>query len=169
MRGVIVLLALLFSSSSLALYQCPEHGRIVLSSAPCDTGFAPAVGYHSSPVANSISLRISPAGSYLLNGSVQGVSVVHTVDTGANITAVSSRVISSAGLSGCAGVLTSNTANGVVNVCQVIVPVLTFGPFQLRDISVTVMPNMAQDVLLGMDVLRHFKMHQQAGVLELSR
>ena len=178
MKKLALLLVLsLPSFSSWALYECPEHGRVILSSAPCDTTFAPFSRFQgesvppsqsSSSAPASIRLLLNSSNSYTVPGSVQGVPAVFTVDTGASNTAISSRVAASAGLSRCASSSTVHTANGSLQVCSAVASSIIFGPFRANNIAVTVMPNMAQDVLLGMDVLRNLKLDQRAGVLVIS-
>ena len=179
MNRILFLIVVLFPSSSCyALYECQEHGRVILSSAPCDATFVPLSRYQYSspspvnppavPVAGSVQIRLDSSNSYTLQGTVRGVPAVYYVDTGASYTAISSRVAANAGLSGCAASFVTHTANGSLQVCRVMVSEITFGPFKLADILVTVMPSMQQDVLLGMDVLRNLKLDQRAGILRIS-
>jgi len=44
---------------------------------------------------------------------------------------------------------------------------LAFGGWTFEDVPAFIMPQMDDEVLLGMQVLRHFRWHQEAGVLRL--
>ena len=72
-----------------------------------------------------------------------------------------------AGITACAP-RTFDTANGRVEGCLARIDELTFGGFSLRDTEVAVMPNLASEALLGMNVLRLFRMEQQDGALRIS-
>ena len=109
-------------------------------------------------------------GSYNVPGSVRGVPTIFQIDTGASKTAVSKRITDAAGISdyNCQNRMDAATANGVVSVCLVIIPEITFGDFHLRDIEVMIMPNMQHEALLGMDVLQHYNIEQRARALKIS-
>lgn len=167
MKKTILLFVLaLPSSPSWALYECPEHGRLYLSSAPCDTTFVPLSRYFSAPPASvprqsfgvpadSVTLQLDSRNRYMMDGTVQGVPVSYTVDTGAGTTSISSRVASAAGITTCIGKINAITANGTLPACVAIAPRITFGPFAMNNVQVTVMPDMDLDALLGMDALKH--------------
>jgi len=44
---------------------------------------------------------------------------------------------------------------------------LAFGGWEFGDVPAFIMPRMDDEVLLGMQVLRHFRWHQEGGVLRL--
>lgn len=157
----------------LALYECSEHGRIILSSAPCDTTWTPlaryGVGVVGSHSASSITLSLNSSNSYVISGTVQGKSAQFVIDTGASRTAISARMAAAAGLMSCKDSVVSHTANGVVRTCEMVASEIVFGSFRMVDIHMLVLPNMTQDVLLGMDVLRQLKIDQRNGHMTLSR
>lgn len=110
-------------------------------------------------------LRISPIGShYYLSGTLNGEPVTFLLDTGASSVAVSENVAASAGLKHGYRVETS-TANGTAAGYQTRIEVLTAGPISMKDVPALILPNMDDEVLLGMNFLRHVNWRQQDGVL----
>jgi len=154
---------LVFSQSAFALYECPERGRIVLSSAPCDTTYSPvAVSRRTVMALPLIDSR------YRVAGTLNGRRVGFLVDTGATTTAISKRVADLIGLSSCVRMQKTTTANGTVSVCVVSVSQFTFGSFALNNVEVSILPNADDEGLLGMNVLRHFEVHQTGKRLIIS-
>lgn len=47
-------------------------------------------------------------------------------------------------------------------------PKITFGKFTLDNVEVTIMPNMSSDALLGMNVLKNFRIEQVGNVMRIS-
>lgn len=166
MKTTLFLLLLIPTFPCWALYECPAHDRVVLSSAPCDTTFS---SYQREPKISSVLLTLGKNGSYNISGTVQGVQVFYVVDTGASLTSISARVAAAAGISNCIGFAIVNTANGAVRACRAVVSEIVFGSFRVSGVLVNVMPNMEFDVLLGNDVLRQFKISHHKGVMLISR
>lgn len=138
----------------------------MIQSAPCDTGFPPP--WFSGPVQNS-SVRIPLVNSsYKISGTVQGVPVVHVIDTGATQTAINNRVAAAAGIV-CQSAGISHTANGSVKTCRSMASEIDFGGMVVKNVLVSVMPNMSADVLLGMNVLEQFKINQGSGFMQISK
>jgi clan AA aspartic protease (TIGR02281 family) len=107
-------------------------------------------------------------GHYLSAGSVNGVPLVFMVDTGATSVAISSGMAARVGISQCVP-RTFSTANGKAQGCMAKVPEITFGGFRLSNIDVAVMPNLSSEALLGMNVLRLFRIEQANDTLIISR
>lgn len=103
---------------------------------------------------------------YLTPGAVNGVPVSFMVDTGASHVALPAAVAQQAGIR-CEQQGTSSTANGMVTACAGLAAEVTFGPFRLTNVAVTIMPN-ARDALLGMDALRHFTMTWAGDVVRIA-
>lgn len=112
--------------------------------------------------------RTNSAGNYVAHGSINGVPVLFMVDTGASLTAVSRRQARHMGLSGCEpGRFT--TANGVVHDCVVLARDVQFGGFLVQNVPVAIMPRMAGQALLGMNILSQFHITQDGGRMVVSR
>ena len=110
-------------------------------------------------------------GSYFVGGTIGGIPTRFQIDTGASSTAVSKRIADQAGYfeSYCPKRVDAATANGVVGVCMVTIPELTFGEFSVQNVEVIIMPNMQQEALLGMDVLQNYVIEQRARALKISQ
>lgn len=106
-------------------------------------------------------------GHYYTAAYVNGVPAVFMVDTGASLTTLSQEVADKSGIVSCAS-RTFNTANGPAEGCIAKVGKLQIGEFVLRDFEVAVMPNLPTDALLGMNVMRLFRLEQQNGVMRIS-
>lgn len=106
-------------------------------------------------------------GHYYAAGYVNGMPIVFMVDTGATLTSLSQEMAHKSGIYSCA-TRTFNTANGPVQGCVAKAPKIQIGSFVLRDFEVAVMPNLPTDALLGMNVMRLFRLEQQNGVMRIS-
>lgn len=108
-----------------------------------------------------------PDGHYYAAGYVNGMPIVFMVDTGATLTSLSQEMAHKSGIYSCA-TRTFNTANGSVQGCVAKAPKIQIGGFVLRDFEVAIMPNLPTDALLGMNLLRMFRLEQQSGVMRIS-
>jgi len=106
-------------------------------------------------------------GHYFSSGTINDTPVIFLIDTGATYVSVSSEIALRAGIQECLP-RPVMTANGKVDACTAIVPEITFGAFHLNNIEVTVMPNMSEEALLGMNVLRNFRIEQVDNVMRIS-
>lgn len=114
-----------------------------------------------------LELKQTHDGHYLTSGSVNGTPVVFMIDTGATALSISSEIASRAGIRNCTP-LQVVTANGQVNACITKVPEVTFGSFKLTHVDVAIMPNMPGESLLGMNVLRNFRIEQVNRTMRIS-
>ena len=113
-------------------------------------------------------LRRNSTGHYIAPGTINGYPVVFLLDTGATHIAVPARLGEKLGLSaGRAGEV--QTANGTVTIRYTIIPELVFGPFTIKNIEAGLNPGMDDhdEILLGMNVLKHFEFTQRGDVLIL--
>jgi clan AA aspartic protease (TIGR02281 family) len=108
-----------------------------------------------------------PDGHYYAAGYVNGMPVVFMVDTGATLTSLSREMAHKSGIYSCAA-RTFNTANGPVQGCVAKAPKIQIGSFVLRDFEVAIMPNLPTDALLGMNLMRLFRLEQESGVMRIS-
>lgn len=97
------------------------------------------------------------AKGYVTAGSVNGMPVSFVVDTGASHLSLSAELAQKAGVR-CEQQTQHSTANGFVTGCKGFAAEVVFGPFRLTNIEVSVLPNITDGALLGMDVLRRFGM-----------
>lgn len=172
MRSLTIVLLMLLPGSAAAstYYKCvTEKGRTVYSATPCGAN-AEKKQFKDDlePSAGKLQLVMDRSNSYHVDGTVNHLPVTFVVDTGATNTAISQRVADAAGLGPCVGTGQVATANGVAQICIVIVPEIIFGGFHVRYLRVGVMPNLPVDALLGMDVLGRLKIQQENNVLYIS-
>jgi clan AA aspartic protease (TIGR02281 family) len=117
--------------------------------------------------AGFVDLVQRPDGHYYAAGYVNGMPIVFMVDTGATLTSLSQEMAHKSGIYSCVA-RTFNTANGSVQGCVAKAPKIQIGNFVLRDFEVAVMPNLPTDALLGMNILRMYRLEQQSGVMRIS-
>lgn len=106
-----------------------------------------------------LELRQAQNGHYFSSGSINGAAVTFIIDTGATVVSISSAIAARANIQKCISRKVS-TANGTVDACLASAEELTFGSFRFTAIDVLVMPDMPVDALLGMNVLRNFRIEQ---------
>lgn len=112
----------------------------------------------------------SPDNHYYVPGSINGYPVVYMIDTGATVTAVGSRIARNAGIrAGESG--QAMTANGIGAYAKSEGNYLQVGAFTLSDVPIGVVLNQssADMVLLGMDVLKRFRIFQGQDSMQLQR
>jgi len=169
MKRILCVLLLLPGISWATTYKCVDHGHVVYSTSPCGDN-AQLLRYNDDQAISqgTLTLHMDINHNYRSPGTVNGYSVTFVVDTGASNTAISQRVAEASGIHSCASTGYASTANGLISKCVVTVPELTFGDFHIKNLVVTVLPNMNIDGLLGMDVLHRMKIQQQDGVMYIS-
>ena len=106
-------------------------------------------------------------GHYFVDGSINDHFLNFVVDTGASVVTLPQAVASAAGLR-CMSQASMHTGNGVSQVCKTVIPKLRFGTFLLRDVEAVIAPNLNQP-LLGMNVLKRFRVEQDGGQMKLSK
>ena len=121
---------------------------------------------HAQAVDGVLTLKISADGHFRTPGTINGETVIFMLDTGASGVALSDDLARRIGLQP-RGRSRVSTANGVADVGLVILDELGFGGWQFERVPATVMPQMEDEVLLGMQILRHFEWKQAGGELRL--
>lgn len=116
---------------------------------------------------DKLELRQVQNGHYFSSGSINGAAVTFMIDTGATLVSISSAIAARANIQKCVPRIVS-TANGTVNACLATAEELTFGSFRFTGIDVLVMPDMPTDALLGMNVLRNFRIEQADKVMRIT-
>ncbi|WP_026971672.1 retropepsin-like aspartic protease family protein [Aliagarivorans marinus] len=114
-----------------------------------------------------VQLKRNRQGHYLTQAQINGHPVVMLVDTGATEISIPSSVAERLELPDGARVPV-NTANGRVTVRQTRISQLDIGPLRWRDLSAHINPGyQGEEILLGMNALKHLELIQRDGVLTL--
>jgi aspartyl protease family protein len=123
----------------------------------------------NSPAAENTPLIIGQGrgGHYYIDGAVNDNYLNFVIDTGATTVALPLAIASASGVK-CEKSVMMSTGNGVTQGCSVIIQKLRFGNFTLHYVNAVVMPNL-NTPLLGMNVLKQFRVEQDNGQMRLSR
>lgn len=113
-----------------------------------------------------LELQIAQDGHYRAMGRINGQEVTFLLDTGASDTALSEKVAQRLNVRKL-GSTYGHTANGVVQGQHTVLDEVDLGGLKMHKVSAVILPNMDDEVLLGMSFLRHFDWQQSAGVLSL--
>lgn len=186
MRGDIAVLLFLAlplipgaSARAETIYKCKnEQGKLTYQESPCtrdvqavsswDAATAPAQDDEpESDFKGTYVIRQHNNGHYFVEATINGKPLTFVVDTGASAVALPRPVAFLARLS-CRENIRMGTANGTTSVCVTVIPVLKFGPFVLKDVPATIVPNLDQP-LLGMNVLGLFRIEQDNGEMRISK
>lgn len=111
-------------------------------------------------------LRRSDRGHYLIDGSIDGVTMPFMIDTGATMVAIPEAIAHRLGHYRGREIVTE-TANGRATGYEFIAREIQFGPFVVQQVRVVALPNLSQP-LLGMSVLGAMSMRQTPQGLALS-
>ena len=116
-----------------------------------------------------IVLERNRAGHYVFDGEINHKPVTFLVDTGATMTAIPAHLQDPLGLeAGPAGSV--STANGVTTAYLTRLDHMALGDIELREVPASIIQGMAVDeVLLGMNVLKHFELVQRGNELIIRR
>ncbi len=106
-------------------------------------------------------------GHFYVEAQLNGQPATLLIDTGATTLAISEELADAAGLTRCRP-QQSHTANGITNTCIASLDSLQIGPFALQQVQTSVLPRLTSPGLLGMNVLRHFRMEQDGETLRLT-
>ena len=105
-------------------------------------------------------------GHFYLTGRINGTDVAFLVDTGASTIAIGETLAQQLDLGPCRSRQYS-TAAGTVRGCEASASEVEVAGLRLSDVPVAVLPG-ADTVLLGMNVLRHFRIEQQGRQMRLT-
>nr|WP_314898763.1 retropepsin-like aspartic protease [uncultured Deefgea sp.] len=122
--------------------------------------YQPKMKISSSGQGNEITLPRAKDGHYRLAASINGEPVVLLLDTGATAMTLNHELAERIGLPR-GETFIANTANGQVEGYQSKISTLNFGPFEFKNVHVGVVPNMGNEVLLGMNIIKQFDIRTQ--------
>jgi len=105
-------------------------------------------------------------GHFYLTGTINGRELAFMVDTGASTIAIGDTLAGKLDLGPCRPRQYS-TASGTVSGCEATADRVEVAGLRLSDVPVAVLPG-GDTVLLGMNVLRHFRIEQQGGRMRLT-
>jgi aspartyl protease family protein len=158
-------------ASAESIYKCKnQDGALLYQAEPCSKDTQAISTWHSGSSAGTdktLVLSQGRGGHYFTDGSINGHFLNLVVDTGATFVTVPLAFANIAGLK-CKDMATMQTANGSSNVCHVVIQNMTFGNFSLASVDALVAPNLDQ-ALLGMNVLKRFRVEQDASEMRLTR
>ncbi len=104
-------------------------------------------------------IPLAADGHYWLKAEVNGEPVNFMIDTGATLTAVSSKVADRVGLEPRRGgiPITLNTANGTISAQIATMDELRFGNVAARGLDAVIAPNLGDTSVIGMNLLSRLK------------
>lgn len=105
-------------------------------------------------------------GHYYLTGRINHRELVFLVDTGASTIAIGETLARELDLGACRP-RQYGTAAGTVRGCEAVASQVEVAGLRLADVPVAVLPG-ADTILLGMNVLRHFRIEQQGRQMRLT-
>lgn len=127
-------------------------------------------GYRPRPIetlsASGVVLERTRDGHFYLTGRINDESVVFMVDTGASTIAIGDQLARRIGLGDCRPRRYA-TAAGTVDGCEARADRVEVGGLGLPDVPIAVLPG-AETILLGMNVLRHFRIEQEGRTMRLT-
>jgi clan AA aspartic protease (TIGR02281 family) len=177
--------AILFATSACAwagtIFKCKNAAGVMLyQEKPCEKEVEAVKSWAStSAMAVEVDAESSAAGDkpliigqgngghYYIDGAVNDNYLNFVIDTGATTVALPLSIAASAGVQ-CKQRVTMHTGNGASQGCTATIQKLKFGNFTLHYVDAVVMPNLSQP-LLGMNVLKQFRVEQDNGQMRLSR
>jgi len=114
-----------------------------------------------------IILQRNPYGHYVSNGTINGHDVVFLLDTGATEIAIPESVANKIGLVKKKPIRVK-TANGTATAYKTEIDSAALGEIRLHDLNATILTNMTgNEILLGMNYLKHFEIIQKGRTLTI--
>ncbi|MBL1263043.1 retropepsin-like aspartic protease family protein [Methylomicrobium sp. RS1] len=161
------------------IYKCKNaEGRLLYQKTPCVATAETLSSWtqtYKAPLSPSADAKSGSApllvkqhgsGHYFVDGAINGKALVFVIDTGASVVSLPSNEASAAGIA-CRKTALMETANGLTEACTAVIPELRFGHFLIKNAESMIVPNLGQP-LLGMNILRHFKIAQDNGEMRIS-
>lgn len=170
---------LLFCSAAWAgtIYKCKNsQGALLYQEQPCTEAAESVSSWNAVSETNSggdgisggiLVLRQGNHGHFFVDGAINDQYLNFIIDTGATVVTLPQSAASTAGLR-CISQTAMRTGNGITSVCTTRIQKLSFGNFILKDVDALIAPNLSQP-LLGMNVLKRFRVEQESGEMRLSK
>jgi len=161
------------------IYKCKNAAGVMLyQEKPCEkevqsvsswasTSGVEVEGDSSSKDNKPLIIGQGSGGHYFIDGAVNDSYLNFVIDTGATLVTLPLATAANAGVK-CQSRALMQTGNGVTQGCTATIQKLKFGNFTLRYVQAIVVPNLSQP-LLGMNVLKQFRVEQDNGEMRLSR
>ncbi len=124
---------------------------------------APAI--QASGGADAVLTRAA-SGHFYASGRINGFPVVYIVDTGATLVTLTPDQAHNAGVTQCTPTQV-RTASGINEGCVARVSDICFAQFCVKDSEVYISKGMIGEALLGMNVLRNFRVTQQGDTMRI--
>jgi clan AA aspartic protease (TIGR02281 family) len=179
MLSVAILSLFGVASRADSIYKCKDQqGKSIYQGTPCEedvvavsswqTAIVPVRKIEEPPMTTGGLYVVKQRGDghYFIDGTINGKPLTFLVDTGASAVSLPREIAYMANMS-CDEQVRMNTANGTTSVCLSVISKLKFGPFLLKNVSATIVPNLDQP-LMGMNVLQQFKIEQENGEMKIS-
>lgn len=117
-----------------------------------------------------VTLKLNRYDHYISSGLINDQPVTFLFDTGSTHVAVPVDLADKLGLPQGSS-MTTETANGHIEVYLTVIPSLTIGHIELKNITAAINPFMSSedDILLGMSVLKHLHFSHKDGLLTLTQ
>ncbi len=116
-----------------------------------------------------IVLQRNPYGHYVSDGTINGQDVVFLLDTGATEIAIPATVANELGLVKKQSIRVK-TANGTATAYKTRIDSAALGEIRLYDLNATILTNMTgNEILLGMNFLKHFEIIQKGKTLTIKQ
>jgi len=132
--------------------------------------YQPGRGYRPRPIeainATGAVLDRTFDGHFYLSGRINGTELAFLVDTGASTVAIGEELAQQLDLGPCRSRRYA-TAAGTVQGCEASAREVEVAGLRLSDVPIAVLPG-SDNVLLGMNVLRHFRIEQQGRQMRLT-
>ena len=162
-------LAILLPTSTWAatIFKCKNsQGALLYQEKPC-TEETKSVSSWGVASREPLVMKQSNSGHYFVEGTINEHKLNFVIDTGASTVAIPQILANQAGLA-CLRQSVAQTANGLAQTCMTIIQKLKFGSFILTNVEASIAPNLGQP-LLGMNVLKQFRVEQDSGEMRLTQ
>ncbi len=114
-------------------------------------------------------LQRNAYGHYISNGTINKQQVTFLLDTGASDVAIPESIANRIGLKK-GRVITVRTANGNAEAYRTRLESVAIGDIELHNLNATILPNITGDeILLGMNFLKHFELIQKGKTLTIKQ